>query len=309
MSTNESWQSVASRGQASTAIWRTHSPGFTVGEVTLPLHQADVDNLPIAAQPVVTQEDAVDTARNGRAAVIAVIKDLAVRFPRKLDGELAARDPFHADLQHIRVVEMDGLDTVVTRGQRALSLWVKFNTRRVAAGGTAFLVGGHAVAVLSGALVALPTKTQLVADATSILADLRSALLALKDKVDTNNKRWYAAWQGEFLPGSPERDALSQIDTGTPTPLPDVLVIVAPLTAVDGTTVQVDYVPGGGDHATELSLQFYAVGEAEWGHSVAVAQPSQVVNHAAFEQGLVRFRTRGANSTGEVFSPVVEIQM
>ena len=214
MITTDSWQSVASRGQASTAIWRTHSPAFTVGEVTLTLHQADVDNLPLAAQAVVTQEDAVDTTRDTRDAVIAVIKDLATRFPRKLDGELAARDPFHADLQHIRVVEMDGLESVVTRGQRALSLWVKFNARRVAAGGTAFLVGGSAVAVLSGALADLPLKTQLVADAASVLADLRSTLLALKDQVDTNNKRWFASWQGEFLLGSPERNALSQIDTG-----------------------------------------------------------------------------------------------
>ncbi len=309
MSTNESWQSVASRGQASTAVWRTHSPGFTVGEITLVLHQTDVDNLPVAAQAVVTQEDLVDTARNARDMVIDLIKDLAIRFPRKLDGELGARDPFHADLKHIRVVEMDGLDSVVTRGQRALSLWVKFNARRVAAGGTPFLVGGSAVAVLSAALIDLPVKTQEVANEVSDLTDLRSDLLALKDKVDTNNKRWFAAWEGEFSVGSPERNALSQIDTGSPTPLPTVLEIAPPLVAVDGTTVQVNYAAGGGAHASVRMLQFHIVGEPEWGNEEPVTEPSQTVNNGAFALALVRFRTRVSNSTGEVFSPAVEIQM
>lgn len=300
---------MAIRGQASTAIWRTHSPAFTVGEVTLPLYQADVDNLPIAAQSVVTQEDAVDTARNARDGVLAIIKDLATRFPRKLDGELAARDPFHADLQHIRVVEMDGLESVVTRGQRALSLWMKFNARRVAAGGTAFLVGGNAVAVLSGALADLPLKTQLVADAASLLSDLRSALLGLKDKVDTNNKRWYASWQGEFSVGSPERNALSQIDTGSPTPPPTLLEIALPLTAVDDTTVQVDFAAGGGEHATEMMLQYYIEGEAEWANEVVATPPSQQVNNGAFAQALIHFRTRVKNSTAELFSPPADFQM
>lgn len=214
MNTNESWQTLAKRGQGSTAIWRTHSAGFTFGEVTLPLHQDDVDALPVAAQAVVTQEDAVDTARAARDGKIAIIKDLAIRFPRKLDGELSARDSFHSDLRHIRAVEMDGISSVTTRGQRAFSLWMKFNARRVAAGGTPFLVGGLSVTVLGDALESLPDMTQLVANEVSTLNDLRDDLLKLKDRVDTNNKRWYAAWEGEFLAGSAERNALSQIDTG-----------------------------------------------------------------------------------------------
>ncbi len=51
-------------------------------------------------------------------------------------------------------------------------------------------------------------------DTRSALSDVRSALRTLADRVDRNNKRWYAAWQGTFPVGTPENDALSQIETG-----------------------------------------------------------------------------------------------
>ena len=56
-------------------------------------------------------------------------RDLATRLPRKMDGDLAPEDPFQDDLRDIRVIDMTGLDSIQARGQRALSLWKKYNVR------------------------------------------------------------------------------------------------------------------------------------------------------------------------------------
>jgi hypothetical protein len=307
---NDSWQTILQRQQQTNAVWTQHSPTFTVGGLTPAAHAADGALLEPRAQAVVTAEDAVDTARNARDAAVALITDLAIRAPRKMDGELAVRDPFHADLKHIRVVEITGLETAVTRGQRTLSLWEKLNARNAAAVPVLppLLVGGKTVADLAAALAGLPALTQAVENQTSALNDRRSELQALKERVYSNNIRWYAAWEGEFLPGSPERAALSQIDTGSDTPQPKALEIDS-LAAVDATTVQVNYAAEGGDHATTMLLYYYVVGQPEWGKSVAIQRPSQQVSDVDFEQGLVRFRTTTANSTGEADSAAKEIQL
>lgn len=73
------------------------------------------------------------------------------------------------------------------------------------------------------------------------LSAKRRALRSLTVKVDRNNKRWYLAWQAEYLPGTPENDALSLIDTGspgggggTPSPPPVIPAVPANVTLTPG---------------------------------------------------------------------------
>lgn len=308
---NDSWQTILQRQQQTNAVWTLHSPTFTVGGLTPAAHAADGALLEPRAQAVVTQEDAVDSARNARDASVALITDLSIRAPRKMDGELALRDPFHADLKQIRSIEITGLTTAVTRGQRTLSLWQKLNARNAAAVPVVppLLVGGKSAADLAAALEGLPELTQAVENQASLLNDRRSDLQEIKERVYSNNIRWYAAWQGEFEVGSPERNALSQIDTGAATPPPTMLEIAPPLVAVDASTVQVNYAAGGGEHASELELQWYADGDPEWSNVLPAELPSTVVSSPAIEGKLVHFRTRVKNSVAEVFSPEATIQM
>lgn len=307
---SDTWQTIHQRGQQTNAVWNTHAPAYTVGTLTLALHQADVAALPPAAQALTSQQDVVDAARADRDATCNLIKDLSTRVPRVLDGALEPGDPFHGDLEDIRAVEMTGLDTIITRGQRTRSLWEKVNARNAAAVPVQppVVVGGKTVADLITALTALPVKTQAVEDARSVLSDKRSDLRTLAARVDKNNKRWYAAWEGNFPVGSPERDALSQIDTGGgPVPVPTVLEIAPPLSVVNATTAQINYSAGGGQHATTLVLQWHVVGQPEWANSAPVELPSQLVSAPEFEQATVRFRTVVSNSAGEAISPVQEV--
>ncbi len=200
------------------AVWGQWHPDFKVGDDALAAHDASVQALPEAAQAVATQRDAVDDARAIRDGRIALIRELGVSLPRKLDGDLAASDPYHKDLADIRGIEMTGMSTTEKRGQMVYSLWLKLDARRAALvpPKPAMTVGGRTAAQLKTALTDLPAKKQDVEKAVSVLNDARGDLRALMLRVDALNKRWYAAWQGEYLEGTPERAALAQVDTGSP---------------------------------------------------------------------------------------------
>lgn len=212
------WQVIQQRGQETLAVWQTFAPAFTVGALTFASHQTNVQALPAASQAMQTQQDALDAARAARDATAGTVRDLAVRLPRKLDGDLPPGDALHGDLEDIRTIEMTGLDTVLLRGQRTISLWTKVNARHAAATPPvpAVTVGGGTLANLTAAAAGLPGAEQEVENERSELSDRRSDLRTLAATVDSANKRWYAAWQGEFPAGTPEGDALSQIDTGSP---------------------------------------------------------------------------------------------
>lgn len=276
------WQQILERGQQTLAVWQQHSPGFTTRGLTLAAHQTDVAALSPASQLVADAQDVVDDARAARDAVIGSVAETCIRLPRKLDGELMPDDPYHADLEDIRRFDAESLPTTVSRGQRVLSLWKKLNARNAAASPVIppLLVGGVAVATFQTQLESLPAKQQTVQDKEAILRDRRGELRTLATKVDRNNKRWYAAWQGEFPAGTPEGDALGQITTegggsgeGTPgdppppppPPVPPGAATIGSVTAggpdvtvigmaAEGAeTFDVEVRPVGGDFAPQAS--------------------------------------------------------
>ncbi len=210
------WQHILQRAQQTLAVWQLHSPAFKVGALTLAVHQADTTALSPAGQTAADAQDAVDDARAARDTTQAAVASLNTRMPRKLDGDFLPDDPFHADLEDIRRVDStNGGPAVLTRGQKVVALWKKVNARNAAASPVipALTVGGVTLATFQAQVESLPGRDQMVEDKEALLRDQRGDLRRLGGKVDTNNKRWYAAWQGEFPAGTPEGDALSQITT------------------------------------------------------------------------------------------------
>lgn len=212
----EQWQNVQTRAQQSLAIWNLHSPAFTVGELTLTLHTTRANGLPSAALARASQQDAVDTARAARDAAVEFIRDMSIRVPRKLDGELMPGDDLLKDVSDVRAIEPGSIDDAEARGIRALSLWQKYNARQAAATPPkpALTVGGKTATNLQVALQSLLGVKTAVSNAASLLNEKRSALTSLITQVDSGNKRWFAAWEAEF-PTGVEHDALSDIDTGS----------------------------------------------------------------------------------------------
>lgn len=116
MPNNEGWQDIHTRGQQTLAVISGHAPALTVGELTFASHETAVEALPDLSQAVKDQEEVVDDRRRERDAVIATIRDLTVRMPRKLEGEIAVSDRLHEDLTTVRAVEIDDAKSAVIPG-------------------------------------------------------------------------------------------------------------------------------------------------------------------------------------------------
>lgn len=223
MADHDSWDNIHNRGQATVGIWQTFNPSFTVGEVTLASHSADVAAMPATAQVVATQEDVIDAARATRDVNMAIVRDLSIRLPRAAEGSLAPGDPLRKDIRDIRLIEPSSLDHIPARGRRTLSFWLALNAKRAAMTpaqpvltvAKVGVAGQWAVADLQAALTGLETLEQGVEIQRSELSKKRSLRDVLAEKVDTNNKRWYEMWGANYPPGTPEGDALVQIDTGS----------------------------------------------------------------------------------------------
>lgn len=304
------WQTIHARGQQTVAVWGQYSPAFTVGALTLASHNTKVASLPNLAQDLETAEDAVDGARAARDAQMAAVRDLSIRMPRRLEGEIAVDDPLHEDIAGVRGIDPESLTAIEARGKRVVSLWEKANAARAAAVPPLgpLLIGATTAAQFKGLVDGLPALEQTVEDERSDLSTARTALHGAMRTVDADNKRWYAAWEGNFAAGSPEREALSQIDTGSGTPPPTALIIAAGTrTAAD--TITLDYAPGSGANATLLQIFWRLPGEVDFPHGVDANPPQQVLQSEDFALGAVVFRTRAMNSTGEALGPELTVDL
>lgn len=202
---SESWEYGYHRGQQTNGVCLTFAPGFVWGEVTLASHTADVSALQTKANERDVQQDVVDVARLLRDANLRFMEDLCIRFPRKLEGDLTVADPLHKEIADLRAIDPDSPDNTAARTRRTISLWKRINTARAAQVPpvAAFQVGASVVGDLETALNNQNTLLQNVENERGKLTQKREALRLLAVKVDENNKRWYAAWEGEFAVGSP----------------------------------------------------------------------------------------------------------
>jgi len=302
-------ETVHSRGQQTIAVWSTFSPAFMVDVLTLAQHTADVNAMPAAAAARDTQQDVVDDARTARDNNFNLLADLGVRVPRAIEGQLPADDDLHGEIDDVRAVESTSQDNAQARIRRVLSLWTRYNAKRAAAVPPlpALLVGAATVAQLQTALNNHPGLMQAVENEKAELNQKRTDLKRLATKVDRNNKRWFAAWEGNFADGSPERDALGQIDTGPQTPAPGALLI-ASVVAQPGARFTVEFTPGGGAHASTLELLWQVMGvDADFTNQLALVDTTPRVAVTGAVPGVtVRFKTRAGNSTGTTDSPVVQ---
>lgn len=308
---SEYWEDIYHRGQQSIGVWNAFAAAFAFGEVTKASHTTDTGALQTKANERDVQQDAVDVARDARDANLKFMEDLCIRFPRKLEGDLKPTDSLHKEISDLRNINPDAPDTIAARTRRSISLWNRVNAPLLAAVPPlpTFKVGGVEVGALQTALNNQNQLMQDVEDERGKLAVKREALRLLAAKVDDNNKRWFAAWEGEFASGSPERNALSQINTGSQTPLPEALEIN---TAVVNPPDQVvfTYVAGGGDHATSFKLVWKVeTVDADFTHEAVLNLLGQTVTVAGAAGKTVSFKARAMNSTGSTDSAVKQVTM
>lgn len=122
---------------------------------------------------------------------------------------------------------------------------------------------------------------------------------------------WYGAATVEFAEGTPQGDMIRSTVPTTYNPPPAGAPNPLELTSVEdlgGGQVRANY-GAGGETATSLLLQWEVVGvDPGYTNSAVVVRPQQTVA-AGVAGNLVRFRTRAANASGEVFSAVRELTL
>lgn len=122
---------------------------------------------------------------------------------------------------------------------------------------------------------------------------------------------WYGAATTVFPEGTPQGDMIRSTVPTTYSPPPAGAPHPLELTSVEdlgGGQVKATY-GSGGETATSLQLQWEVVGVSPgYSHSAVAVRPQQTVA-AGVAGNLVRFRTRAANASGEVFSLVRELTL
>ena len=301
----EKYQENHQRGLQTTGVWSTHAPAFKAGKLTLAAHTADVGDILAKASLSEAAGSALDTVRDQRDTLDTELKSLCVHGPDAIEGDLEEGDEILDDLDPIRAIRMTNPEQTLARARKLVPPWTKTNARRAAVvpPEPELKAKGQTLAQMQTLMGELTTALQNVENK---LSDERKAAGALKrasEKVDKANKKWFVAWQGEFAVGTPERDALDQIDTNA-APAPGALVIESVTPAVGGAFAM-DYTAGGGAHASALLLQWQVVGvDADFGHDTAVNLAGQTVATGAPVGATVRFRSRGMNSAGTTYGPV-----
>lgn len=301
----EQYQEVHQRGLQTIGVWGQHSPAFKAGKLTLAAHTADVGDILTKASLWEAASSALETVRDNRDTLDTEVKSLCVHGPDAIEGDLEEGEELLDDLDPIRAIRMTNPQKSLERGRKLVPAWTKANLRRTTAvppepelkaKGLTLAQFQTKMADLTNALQTVETK----------VSDERKAAGALKrafQKVDKQNKKWFVAWQGEFAEGTPERDALDQIDTGN-APAPTALQIET-VTPSAGGSFAVDYTAGGGAHASALLLQWQVVGaDTDFGHDTAVNQAGQTVATSASVGATVKFRTKASNSAGVTYSTV-----
>jgi hypothetical protein len=120
---------------------------------------------------------------------------------------------------------------------------------------------------------------------------------------------WYEAATTVFPEGTPEGDMIrSTVPTSyTPPSSPPTALLIASATPQPGGSIQVTYVPGGGQDANSLRLRWQVVGvDAGFDHDVAVNLAGQTLTGFTAGQ-TVKLSVRAGNTAGNTDGPEVTV--
>jgi hypothetical protein len=290
------WYDIHSRGVDTVAVWTTFAPTVSVGEFTLAAHSVDVNLFNSLILDFSQAEDALNLARASRDASGTALKQVCVRALKLISGTLKPTDNLLKEVRSVTSVTGESQGAMNEKCFRLVSLWIAVNTHRATllpaqsplsvdtTDVTSFqsMLGNHAMLV------------QTVATKRTLRSQKLSALKAVATKVDQNNKRWYKAWQGQFAAGTPQRDALSLINTGASQTLPGQGVfLTSELLPGQGVSLSFDAA-----RATQFTLLHKGPGEPAFS-VLADGLTTKTFEHEATPPGAHSYKVVGGNAVGQ----------
>jgi hypothetical protein len=299
----EYWEPIRDRGNDTNAVWNEFNASFTVGSLTLGTHTADVALFEGLVQARDDAEDEYDEAIDAKDGNLHTLAGLNTRAVSVIRGNLEAGDALMLELQDVSGMRNDGSGKIMARGRKLATLWKKVNAARAAGSPTLapIEVGGAVVDAVDTALAANEPLLMAVSGKLSAWSSARSALRALSSKVDKNNKRWYEAWSGNYAPGSPEYDALSQIDTESGDAEPPGAVTFSVMYDGDNDEFHID---AEAEHATHFRVLRKGPGETDFIERASNAESP--IHDPVTLPGVYEFKLQARNSTAD--GPVSAVQ-
>lgn len=299
----EYWEPIRDRGNDTNAVWNEFNASFQVGTLTLAAHTTDVGAFEGMVQARDDAEDEYDQAIDAKDANLAILAGLNTRAVSVIRGNLEEGDRLALELADVSGMSNQGSGKIMARARKLSTLWKKVNVARVAAVPplTEIEVGGVVVDAVDTALSANEPLLKAVSEKLSAWSSARSALKALATKVDKNNKRWYEAWSGNYPPGTPQNDALSQIDTESGDTEPPGAVTFSVMYDVAHAGFHLD---AEAEHASHFRVLRQGPGESDFIERAANAE-SPIADPATLP-GVYEFKLQARNSTAD--GPVSAVQ-
>jgi len=252
-------QIVLARAQESQGVWALDDT-FTGGGNNKEEHNDMLADVTAA----ILAKDTVAGELAGKRAVMKTehdfFKTMNVAIAGRLDSEVPDDDPLQKRVDEADNIRPHSEADIERRVEVTLVIWKEVNDARAA------LTPPKGAIVIRGV-----TRTQ-YADRYSALSGKRierdekegkltsRRTLERKEarRLDTANKDWYQAWKTEFPAGTDKGDALVNVHTEESSPPPGILVITG--VTQTGLSLEVDYDPETGEHATVLELLYQVVG-------------------------------------------------
>jgi hypothetical protein len=301
----EFWESTKKRSITTLTVWEQHFSTLNIGIKT----SASLDSLVYGFEPLasacVAAQDTFDEAFRAVQGALATMRVLGTKVPQIIEGHLDEDMVLMRDVKNLYATSPRTEATILKRLRELLPVWTRANVAMAALSPTqppiVRMVGGVAYTATS-AKALLDSFTNLVEQRgvkDGLLSEAKEALMAHALTADELNKRFYKVAKAMSDAGTPEANALESIPTEEGTPAP-VVVEISTMTqgGEDGMHTVVNWVKGGGNHATTLNLRWKVEGvDADFSHSVELDRAGNTIG--PFKVGeVVRAMGEVINSTG-----------
>lgn len=300
----EFWEVTKQRAQETLPVWTQYVPSLKIGTQGSTELAALIDGFEPLVQARTTAQDTYDAAyRTGQDALLRM-KMLGTKVPQIIEGQLDDQSAIRKDLDDLYRNTPRAEGSILKRLRDLLPVWERANTALAAltpAQPAITRTVGGTVYTAAAARTLLDGYTNLVKtmkDKEELLDAARAALREHDRAVDQLNKRWYKVVKASHDEGSDVYEALAGITTEPGTPPPEVVEIDTVVQGgEEGLQVLVNYLPGGGAHATTKLVKWQVVGvDPGFDHSAPLDASGNALGPFQVGQTL-KILTEAANST------------
>lgn len=309
--TMQAWEITKERAQATLTVWTQHAPTLQIGGQDSADLEALIDGFEPLVQTRAMKQDDADAAYRAVQSSLLKMKLLGARVPQIIEGQLSDNEGLMRDLRDVYKVRQTANNKILERARRLHPVWARADAALAAMTPAQPAIvrniqgTPHTAAMYLALLNDFTALTQARSDTEGLYDSALDALDDHDEQCDDLNKRWYKVAKASFEPDSAAYEALESIPTEQGTPAPDTIEISTVIQGGEGDLqVLVNYVAGGGDHATTQLIKWQVEGvDSGFDQSAPLDASGNTLGPFTVGQ-VVKIMTEVSNSSGTRTSAV-----